>query len=160
MTINLILLAALAVFSLWTVMTARILQSVIGLALTSVILSVILFRLDAPFAGVFELSVCAGLISVFFIIVIGFTKPMKDDALQTLINSRRLRYLALPVLGLIIGLAVWHAAKSSAIAAAVQTSGDAPILLWVLRHADLIGQIIVLIAGALGVAVFFKEHKK
>jgi NADH-quinone oxidoreductase subunit J len=160
MTINLILLAALAVFSLWTVMTARLMRSVIGLALTSVVLSVILFRLNAPFAGVFELSVCAGLISVFFIIVIGFTKPVTDDALHALVKSRRLRYLALPILALIIGLAVWHAAKSPVIAMAAQATSDTPVLLWGLRHADLIGQIIVLLAGALGVAAFFKEHKK
>jgi hypothetical protein len=33
-------------------------------------------------------------------------------------------------------------------------------VLWNLRHLDLLGQVIVLLAGALGVAVFFKESKK
>jgi hypothetical protein len=33
-------------------------------------------------------------------------------------------------------------------------------VLWGLRHLDLFGQIIVLLAGAFGVVIFFKEKKK
>jgi multisubunit Na+/H+ antiporter MnhB subunit len=37
---------------------------------------------------------------------------------------------------------------------------DVRNILWNLRHADVLGQIIVLLAGAFSVVVFFKEEKK
>jgi len=58
-----ILLFALTVFfSLWAVMSKKLLTSAIMLALVSVTVSLIFFDFGAPWAGVFELSVCAGLV--------------------------------------------------------------------------------------------------
>jgi len=37
---------------------------------------------------------------------------------------------------------------------------DVRNVLWNVRHLDLLGQIIVLLAGAFSVVVFFKEEKK
>ena len=68
--------ALLLLAGVWAVMTLNLLKSAIGLAVTSAILSLLLFLMDAPLAGVFELSVCAGLITVVFISVISLTKPL------------------------------------------------------------------------------------
>jgi NADH-quinone oxidoreductase subunit J len=51
--------------------------SAIGLG--SVILAIIFFALDAPFAGAVELSVGAGLISVLFIIATSITDRAADE---------------------------------------------------------------------------------
>ncbi len=45
----------------------------------SVILSIIFFIFDAPFAGAFELSVGAGLISVLFIIATSISGSAADE---------------------------------------------------------------------------------
>ena len=72
--LNLILLSLLAVTALWAVMATRLLYAAIGLALSSVVLSIIMFRMDSPLAAVIELSVCAGLITAIFISVISLVK--------------------------------------------------------------------------------------
>ena len=70
MFLEILILILLVVAALWTVMTRSLLRSAIGLALTSAILTLAIFRMNASLAAVFELSVCAGLIPVLFISVI------------------------------------------------------------------------------------------
>jgi len=65
MTTDVILLTLLVLAALWTVMSSRIVRAAVGLAITSVILSIIMFHLKSPLAAVFELSVCAGLFSLY-----------------------------------------------------------------------------------------------
>jgi NADH-quinone oxidoreductase subunit J len=57
----------MVIAAVWTVMSARLLHSAIGLATTSVILAILMYQLGSPLAAVFELSVCAGLISAIFL---------------------------------------------------------------------------------------------
>ena len=62
------------------VLTARrliVIISVIGVG--SILLSVIFFLFGAPFAGAFELSVGAGLISVLFIIATSIADSAVDE---------------------------------------------------------------------------------
>ena len=70
---NLILLAT-AFAGLWTVMTRSLLKAALGLAVTSALIAVILFRLDSPLAAVIELSVCAGLITAVFVSAISLSR--------------------------------------------------------------------------------------
>ena len=70
MNLNIIILIILVIAALWAAMTRSLLRSAIGLALISLILTIIMFRLHSGLAAVFELSVCAGLIRSFF-----FHKP-------------------------------------------------------------------------------------
>jgi multisubunit Na+/H+ antiporter MnhB subunit len=37
---------------------------------------------------------------------------------------------------------------------------EAKEILWNVRHLDILGQVIVLLAGAFGVAILFKERRK
>ena len=66
MKLDLILLGGMLLCCLWAVMARGLLRAAIALATTSVVLAIIMFRLDSPLAAVFELSVCAGLITVVF----------------------------------------------------------------------------------------------
>ena len=98
MTINIILGVSLVLAAAWTVMTARLLRSVIGLAVTSMILTIIMFKLNSPLAAVFELSVCAGLISAIFISCISLTQRLTDEQLATKQKERFSKFWLLPVI--------------------------------------------------------------
>lgn len=160
MILDYILLIALLLLVIWTVMTIRLIRAVVGLAMISVVVSILMFHLAAPLAGVFELSVCAGLISVIFITTISFTARVSKEQLPARRRQHLAKFWALPliVIGLILllrhysfpaGLRIFQAAGES----------DPRVVLWNMRHMDLLGQIIVLLVGAFGVVALFKEKE-
>jgi NADH-quinone oxidoreductase subunit J len=161
MTLDLILLSALLLSVIWTVMTVRLVRSVVGLALTSAILAVIMYRLNSPLAAVFELSVCSGLISVIFITTVSFTQRISKERFLIRRRERLLRFLYLPFIIIVVGLLLVRYLKipqfSLPLSAGVT---DARLVLWNMRHLDLLGQVIILIAGVFGVVIFFKEDNK
>ena len=61
------------------VLSRRLLPAVISLGLGSAVLATLFFWLGAPYAGGFELSVGAGLISVLFLIIISLTETMGGE---------------------------------------------------------------------------------
>ena len=61
------------------VLLKNLLRAAIALGVGSAALATILFLLEAPYAGGFELSVGAGLISVLFIIAISLTESMRGQ---------------------------------------------------------------------------------
>lgn len=63
---HILLLIILSIFIILAVFVRDLLKAAICLGISSVILSVIFFNFDSPFAAVFELSICAGLITVLF----------------------------------------------------------------------------------------------
>jgi NADH-quinone oxidoreductase subunit J len=158
MIINIVLAVMLVVTAIWTVMTARLLRSVIGLAITSVTLTMIMFRLDSPLAAVFELSVCAGLISAVFISSIGLTQRLTDEQLAIKRKLRLSKFWLLPLIVIMAGIALYQLhipfINPSAI---TPVESDVRNIIWNSRHLDLIGQIVILLAGAFGVVILFKE---
>jgi NADH-quinone oxidoreductase subunit J len=160
MTLELILLGLMLAAAVWTVMTVRLLLSVIGLALVSALVSILMFRLGAPYAAVFELSVCAGLISVIFFVAVSFTKRLTDEDVRTLRKERIRKTVWLPLLLIGLGLMMAKTLTPPLLDAPIQGQADVRPVLWGLRHLDLFGQIIVLLAGAFGVVIFFKEKNK
>jgi len=76
---NIILLTALVLSAAGAVLLKDLLKAGICLGILSVILSIIFFKLSSPYAAVFELSVCAGLITVLFSTVVSMTKD-EDEA--------------------------------------------------------------------------------
>ena len=157
-TLDVTLLVALLLAALFTVMSVRLIRSVIGLAVTSVLLTVIMFRLNSPLAAVFELSVCAGLIPAIFISTIGLTARTAPDDLAALRRAKIKRYWPLPVLLVIVAVALTRVVLPH-IAQTPIPDGTVRELLWNHRQIDLIGQVVVLLAGALGVVVLVKERK-
>jgi NADH-quinone oxidoreductase subunit J len=163
MIINSILLFSLILAALWTVMTIRLIRSIVGLGITSAILAVIMYRLNAPLAAVFELSVCSGLISVIFVTTVSFTQRISKEELLTRRKVRILKYWYLPVILIVVGLLLSRyllAAQFNFPALEPAKETDVRNVLWNARHLDLFGQAIILLAGALGVVVLFKESKK
>lgn len=161
MVINLILIVCLLLASMWTVMTVRLVRSVVGLAITSAILSIVMFRLNSPLAAVFELSVCGGLILVIFMITVSFTQRLTKDRLRIRRRERLLKFWYLPFIIVIAAMFLFYYTKPLYLAnLPVSQETDVRLVLWKMRHLDLLGQIVVLLVGAIGVVVLFKEEKK
>lgn len=71
---DLILLVLMVAFTIYAIFSRRLLYAAVALGLSSVLLAIIFFDLDAPFAGGFELSIGASLISLLFIMAISLTE--------------------------------------------------------------------------------------
>ena len=98
MVLTIIVLALMLIAALWTVMTRGLVRAALGLAVTSIILTVLMFMLGAGLAAVFELSVCAGLITVVFVSTIAMTQPSSKSELLEKTRNRMRRYWFLPVI--------------------------------------------------------------
>jgi NADH-quinone oxidoreductase subunit J len=160
MVINIILLIALVISALWTAMTTRLLHSAVGLAITSAILSILIFRLASPIAAVFELSVCAGLIFAIFISSITVTQRVSAERLIIRKKERLRKFWLLPIIIVLVAAALSQVHFQMAFNLPAQTEeNNVKIILWNLRHLDLLGQIVILLTGAFGVVILFKEWK-
>ena len=160
-TLDLILLAALVVSALVTVVMARLLWAVIGLATVSALLSILMFRFGAPLAAVFELSVCAGLIPAILIGAVSLTRRLTPEELVERKKEKIRRFALLPVLVILAGLLLSQAHLAlDFMPLPPGPETDVRNILWNLRHADLVGQIVILLGGALGVVVLLKGWKR
>lgn len=161
LNIDIAVLFLMALSALWTVMTRSLLRSAIGLALTSAMLTILMFRLHAPLAAVFELSVCSGLISVVFIATISLTQPMSQEKVLQHMKDRLERFWYLPILLVLTGIVLsFLNLKFNLILPAPEIEKDPRIVLWNQRPLDLLGQIIMLLTGAFGIVILFREAKK
>jgi len=159
--IDSMLLTAMVVAAIWTVMTRSLLKSAIGLALTSAVITIIMFRLNSPFAAVFELSVCTGLITAVFISTISLVKPLTHKQIVQLSKDRIKRFWYLPATVIVVGIVFIYLKIQMPLSLfAGQAEGNARDVLWNSRQLDLFGQIAVLLAGVFGVVILFKETKK
>ncbi|MDP3791737.1 MAG: hypothetical protein Q8R38_06830 [Candidatus Omnitrophota bacterium] len=161
MNIDGILLISVVLSALWTVMTRSLLKAALGLAVTSAIIAIILFRLSSPLAGVFELSVCAGLITAVFISAISLMKPLTHKETIELSKKRIKKYWPLPVIIIIAGIVFSKAVVPTsfhilpeAVKLGVQD------ILWNTRTLDLFGQVVIVLAGVFGIVILFKESNK
>src|SRR5512136_3130404 len=80
------LLIGLVIFSVLAIVLKDLLKSAISLAVASLLLGIIFFRMNAPYAGVFEISVVAGLITVLFILTIALTRTGEEVRESRLVN--------------------------------------------------------------------------
>ena len=159
-TIDIILLVAMTLAAVWSVMGRSLLKATIGLAVTSAILSILIFRLGSPLAAVFELSVCTGLITVVFVSTISLTKPLTHKDIIEMSKKRNRRFIYLPiVLGLVAFALIRAGIPKGLVMSTGETVGNVTEVLWNMRQLDMFGQIILIIAGALGVVVLFAEAK-
>ncbi len=158
--LNLLLLIILLVSALWTVLTRSLIRSAIGLALTSAVLAVIIFRLGSPLAAVCELSVCAGLIPVLFVSTISLTHPRTQAEKLEHRRGRLKRFIFLPFVALGLGLFLSLMKLPLNIPSPLaQRVYDVREVIWNMRSLDLIGQVIIFLAGVFGVVILLKEIK-
>ena len=160
--VTLVLLIILVILAVWTVLASSLLRSVIGLAVTSVILTILIYRLGSPIAAIFELSVCAGLITAIFVSAISMLKPtgFSELAANSLERFKRYRYLILLLIFAAAALIVLQV-RSDFSAVFANTETDVRTVMWNLRQADLFGQILIIFVGIFAVIILYgKKDKK
>lgn len=72
--ISVILVVGAIICAILAVQFKEILYSAISLAILSVIIAIIFFKLNSAYAAAFELSVCSGLITALFVSAIALTE--------------------------------------------------------------------------------------
>ena len=152
------LLIGLVIFAALAILLRDLLKSAIALAVASLLLGIIFFRMNAPYAGAFEISVVAGLITVLFVLTIALTKTGEEVRESKLVN------VAFPVVFvafIVIDAVVMKGliGKIPALAAGAETGSFGDVL-WKARTYDLVGQIAVILAGVFAVLALFRKREK
>jgi len=157
-----ILLGLLVLSSLLTVLIRNTLKAVISLAVTSALLTTFIFVMGAPLAAVFELSVCAGLITAIFISVISLTQSQASDQVSGEAKKRILRYIYLPIILVIVIVILFliKPAVNTVVSSNIAPETSVQQVIWHTRQLDIAGQIIIILAGVFGVVILFKEGFK
>ena len=158
MTLQIVLLCGLVAFSAAAVLFRDLLRAAISLAVASLFLGIIFFRMNAPYVGAFEISVVAGLITVLFIVTIALTKTEGG------VRESKAAAWAFPIFFIIFLIVDFLVMRSllgrvPALASPAEpgTFGEA---LWKVRTFDLVGQIGVIFAGVLAVLALFRKRGK
>ena len=158
MMLQIVLLTGLVLFSILAILSKDLIKSAISLALASLLLGVIFFRMGAHYAGVFEISVVAGLITVLFILTIALTKAEGE------VRESKLPKLVFPLFFVVFILIDFFVMKGllQKIPALPETAeqGTFGDVLWKQRTFDLIGQLAVILAGVFSVLALFRKRNK
>ena len=156
MVLQTLLLIGLVLFSVLAILFKDLLRSAISLAAASLVLGIIFFRMDAPYAGVFEISVVAGLITVLFMLTIALTKG--GEAAESKASS--IAFPAFFIVFIVIDVLVMRKLlqKIPALAGPAET-GTFGQFLWNTRTLDLVGQVAVIFAGVFAVLALFRKGK-
>ena len=153
-------LAALLVCGVLAVMLRSIIKDAICLAAASAALAIIMYTLGAPWAALFEVSVCAGLITVIFISGISLSHDTKAEVRREYDDKRRMGVL--PVVLVVTGIVMIGAGAAIhfEMPVAQRLVQDFREVFWNSRQADIWGQIIVMLTGGTAISVLIKEEKK
>jgi len=158
MIVQTALLIGLVLFSVLALLLRDLLKSAVSLAVASLLLGIIFFRMKAPYAGVFEISVVAGLITVLFILTIALTKAGDEVQESRLANwVFPLVFVAFIVIDALVMKSLLG--KVPALASGAET-GSLGEVLWKGRTFDLVGQIAVILAGVFSVLALFRKRDK
>ncbi|HAH32549.1 MAG TPA: hypothetical protein DCL44_09585 [Elusimicrobia bacterium] len=161
MTYHTLLFLLTAVFAGAAVMAGDLLIGAIMLALVSVGTSLILFDFFAPWAAVFELSVCAGLITVLFVGAVSLVRGSADADARS-----RVKFMVLPLATIMAAIVLWFTLPSFfetlASGARIASGNNNPIgiTLWDIRRADVLGQTAILAAGVFVIKSIFPRRNK
>ena len=152
----LISLCALVIFSILAILLKDLLKAALSLMAASVFLAVIFFFMKAYYAGVFEVSVVAGLITVLFVSTIGLTKGEADvfeSKLPTIIFP--LFFIWFIIIDILI---MWVLlSKFPPLHKGIPETGSFGEVFWQKRTFDLVAQIGIIFAGVFSVLALFRK---
>ena len=152
------LLGLMVLLSIGCCIFKDLLYVAISLATISGVLALVLFLFGANIAGVFELSVCAGLITVLFIATVSLTKD-SDKKVETRLPVYFVPLVILIFVGIDYFIIQW-VAHSMPASVVPQPSGTFQRVFWELRSADILGQIGLIGAGVFGILALFRVTAK
>jgi NADH-quinone oxidoreductase subunit J len=149
-----VLLGLLVLLSIGCCVFKDLLYVSVALAASSAILAMVLFAFGANIAGVFELSVCAGLITVLFIATVSLTKD-SDQKVENRLPTYFVPLFVLIFIGMDFFIMQWLA-RSVMGAGVPHTSGTFQKVFWETRSADILGQVALILAGVFGILSLFR----
>ena len=140
-------LVACILFAAAAVRATGLIAAAICLALTSALLALSLYLLDAPFVAVIELSVGAGLVAVLVVLTVVGARGATFGA-----RPGMPRWLAVMLVGVPVGILCWMliGGTQPLLPAATQ---DFAQTLWQERGLDALGQVVLLCVAAFAVRV-------
>jgi NADH-quinone oxidoreductase subunit J len=151
------LLIGVVVFSVLAALLRDLLKAAISLAVSSLFLAVLFFRMKAYYIGVFEISVVAGLITVLFVSTIAMTRSEGG------VRERKLPAIVFPVffvLFILVDIFVMKALLNKMVVLPGKPeAGSLSQVLWGERTFDLVAQIGVIFAGIFAVLALFRKDK-
>ncbi len=153
-----VLLGLLVLASIGCCVFKDLLYVAISLAIVSAVLALVLFMYGANIAGVFELSVCAGLITVLFVSTVSLTKDSDRH-----VESRSAGYFVVLFVLIFIGMNFYimkWLSDSLLPAVATQPAGTFQNVFWEIRSADILGQVALILAGVFGILALFRVKKE
>ncbi len=154
---TLLLLLLVLLFVMGVVLSKNLLRAAVSLALASVTLSAILFMKGAWMAAFFELSVCAGLITVLFVSTLSLTRDSDTKTEARVPGNIFFFMMALMVFLAVDVYAVkWIFTHLPRQAPAVEGASFAKTF-WETRTTDIIGQVALLLAGVFAILALFKR---
>ena len=153
-----VLLGLVVLFTIGCCIFKDLLYVAVSLAITSAILALVLFKFGANIAGVFELSVCAGLITVFFVATVSLTKD-SDKKAETRLPSYFIPLFVLVFIGLDYFLVQWLG-RSIPSAGMPHAVGTFQKVFWEIRSSDILGQVALILAGVFGILALFRLKAK
>lgn len=160
MTYNLFIYLIIAVAAVLAVTARKMLVSAIMLAVVSIALSLLLFNFGAPWAALFELSVCAGLITVLFISAVSLVRK-EDESLK----ESRGKFLLLPFLSgaVLILMTIFLLPYFETISGFAKNPEMQPRvgeIIWKFRSIDLLGQVTILAAAVFVIKSVFQKRSE
>ena len=158
MIVQTALLIGMVLFSVLAILLRDLLKAAISLAVASLFLGIIFFRMNASYAGVFEISVVAGLITVLFILAIALTKAGEEVKESKAVNwIFPLFFVVFVLIDVLVMKSLLQ--KIPALPSTIETGSFGEVL-WKQRTMDLIGQIAVILAGVFSVLALFRKRNK
>lgn len=154
-------LAVMFVFGFMAVMLPSMTKSAIALAAASAALGVILYKLGAIWAALFEVSVCSGLVTVILISAISLSNMDKEELPKVFEDKKRMALLPYILIAggvVLVAVALLNGVTLPVGNSAANLAANLRGILWNNRQVDIWGQIIVLLTGAVAVVVLFRER--
>lgn len=155
MVLQIILLVGLVLFSVLAILVKDLLRAAISLAVASLLLGIIFFRMNAPYAGVFEISVVAGLITVLFMLTIALTKGGAAAESRAAAIAFPVFFVVFAAIDVLVMKKLLARIPALVAPAEAGTFGQ---VLWSARTLDLVGQIAVIFAGVFAVLALFRKR--
>ncbi|PVX23254.1 MAG: hypothetical protein CW691_11270 [Candidatus Bathyarchaeum sp.] len=138
-----------AVFAIYLKETV---SSVLSLSTMMLLLALLYFNLNAPFAAIFQLALGAGTAAIF--LLAGDTLTKKTDAK----TSTKTKLVGLIVSAVLCVPVIVGTVATESFSSSVDLSISSAI--WELRAIDVLAQGLVVLTAALGVIILLKEERR
>ncbi|MCW4015868.1 MAG: hypothetical protein NWF06_05810 [Candidatus Bathyarchaeota archaeon] len=138
-----------AVFAIYLKETV---SSVLSLSTMMILLAVLYFNLNAPFAAIFQLALGTGTAAIFLLAGDSLTK--KSD----LKTSSKTKFVGLIVSAVLCVPVIVGTVATASLSASLDLSISSAI--WEFRAIDVLAQGLVVLTAALGVVILLKEERR